>query len=359
MKIGFINHAPLIYDVATPYEKPLGGSESAMCYLSAALAKRGNEVTLFTRLAKSAKKLGVNCIPTPEDDDGIFSSFDILVVQNSVVKGSKIKQSISGNTKVVFWAHHASDQPGAQPLADKNIRDSFDSIVLISKWQKDSYLDAFCLDPKKVTILKNAISPAFENLKHKKSKYPTLVYTSTPFRGLSLMPYIFSEVKKQIPNVKLKVFSSMGVYNNINPEADLQDYGALYETLRRTPGIKYVGSVSQTQLAKELTDATIFAYPNIFPETSCISVMEAMAAGLHIISSKLGALPETLTNFGKLIPVSGNWQNYCDVFVKETVKFIKNSGIYSEREAEFANKNYTWQKRAGQWEAFLNKLIAE
>ena len=30
------------YDVATPRERPLGGSQSALCYLAAALARRGH-----------------------------------------------------------------------------------------------------------------------------------------------------------------------------------------------------------------------------------------------------------------------------------------------------------------------------
>jgi len=44
MNIAFVNFHTLIFDTDTPYQKPLGGSESAMCYLAEHLAKLGHKV---------------------------------------------------------------------------------------------------------------------------------------------------------------------------------------------------------------------------------------------------------------------------------------------------------------------------
>ena len=117
----------------------------------------------------------------------------------------------------------------------------------------------------------------------------TLGYTSTPFRGLEVLLSAFPEVLIEFPEAELKVFSSMKVYQQ-DERGDA--FAPLYKRCRTTPSVHYVGSVPQPRLAEELKAATILAYPNTFAETSCIAVMEAMAAGLHIVTTDLGTLPD-------------------------------------------------------------------
>jgi hypothetical protein len=41
MNIAFVDWIGWDYDVSAPYERPLGGSQSALAYLAVALARRG------------------------------------------------------------------------------------------------------------------------------------------------------------------------------------------------------------------------------------------------------------------------------------------------------------------------------
>lgn len=83
-----------------------------------------------------------------------------------------------------------------------------------------------------------------------------------------------------MPDARLEIYSSMAVYN------DFQDpFQPLYDVARTSPGVAYHGSVAQPALAQALRRATMLAYPNTFAETSCISVMEAMAAGCTFVTS--------------------------------------------------------------------------
>ena len=365
MKLGFIGFSGLKYDVSTPYEQPLGGSESAMCYLSEELAKRKHEVYLFTALKKKSKKKGVVNIPMSAASDEIIKSLDVLVVQNSVSNNPSLKQMLNSKTKFVMWTQHAHDQPPMQPLMEKEMVDILDKIVVISNWQKSEFHKTFNIPSNKMVVMRNAISPTFEKMFKNKTELekakklpPVLTYTSTPFRGLSLLIQFFPIIN-QLTGAQLMIFSSMKVYQA------QESYDQLYQQCKNTLDVDYVGSISQKKLAKELKSITMLSYPNTFAETSCIAVMEALASGCKVITSDLGALPETTSGFGTLIKIRPDWNEYAKEFVNEAVKYLQDiqgpnrkkmmKNLYDQ--AIFANKNLTWKVRAKEWEVWLTKLI--
>ena len=61
MKIGFLDTYTWDYNIETPYCKPLGGTQSAICYLAEALAAQGNEVFLLNNTSESGMWRGVDC----------------------------------------------------------------------------------------------------------------------------------------------------------------------------------------------------------------------------------------------------------------------------------------------------------
>ena len=50
------------YDAAAPLERPLGGSQSAMCYLAMALVRRGHAVAMLTGTKTPVIVNGVKCL---------------------------------------------------------------------------------------------------------------------------------------------------------------------------------------------------------------------------------------------------------------------------------------------------------
>jgi glycosyltransferase involved in cell wall biosynthesis len=135
-------------------------------------------------------------------------------------------------------------------------------------------------------------------------------------------------------------------------------FQALYAKARATEGVEYVGSVPQPELAQELRRAAILAYPSTFAETSCIAVMEAMAAGCRVVTTDLGALDETTDGLGTLVPPGPDMPAQ---FAEACVQAIdRAAGPENEAElrsqVEHVNRTATWAVRADQWVDWVGSL---
>src|SRR6187549_391520 len=84
-----------------------------------------------------------------------------------------------------------------------------------------------------------------------------------------------------------------------------------------------MGPVGQSRLAKELSGATALAFPSTFAETSCITVIEAMAVGAAVITTGLGALPETTGGFATLIDPQTDKVKLAEDFAATTIEALR------------------------------------
>ncbi len=365
MKLAFIDMVNWDYTPLTPLEQPLGGSQSAAIYLARELAARGHAVTLFNNTTRPGLYGGIDC---PGLAGGIsvdhINRFDAVVVMNSAT-GQRFR-SAGVTVPMVLWSQHATDQAAVKALASAEERLAWDRFFLVSQWQADAYAAKFGMRPERITVLRNAVSPPFQALERRRPPFfrtgvpPVLAYTSTPFRGLVVLLTAFPAIRAEVPDCRLRVYSSMGVYQ-VPGAAD--DFRVLYDLARALPGSEYAGSLPQTALAGALAEADILAYPNTFVETSCISVMEAMAAGCLVVTSKLGALPETTAGFGVLMDAVSDVVAMAREFTKVLTNLIRMTREMPEhfedglrRQQVYARTAYSWAARALEWEQALEQL---
>ena len=365
LNVAFLDPAPLDYDVATPYERPLGGHQSALGYLAVELAKRGCRVTFYGGTTRPCEVLGVRCLSHSAVPPGALREpLDAFIVVGGPADAClSLRPQLAESTPLVLWTGHAADQPVIQGLQNLEARKGWDAIVCVSDWHRRTMIEAFGLDPGRTFVLRNAIAPCFEGLFQErdalmqaKSGLPVMAYTSTPFRGLNLLLPIYEAVRGEVSTVELAVFSSMQVYLQ-NENAD--PYASLYDRCRSTPGVRYVGSLPQPKLAHEMKSMSILAYPNTFEETSCIAVTEALAAGLLVVTSNLAALPETTMGFGILVPPvrgPGDVARFVQEFRDTLVQVLSDrahdlSGFAAARfnQVQAVNGECTWHRRAEQW----------
>jgi glycosyltransferase involved in cell wall biosynthesis len=98
-----------------------------------------------------------------------------------------------------------------------------------------------------------------------------------------------------------------------------------------------------------MMSGAILAYPNVFEETSCITVMEAKAAGCAIVTSSRGALPETVGEGGILVSGAPGTQEYKSSFVNAICHLFENDGHFSTMcnlNRKEALHSLGWQHRA-------------
>ena len=98
MRIAFIDFIEWDYSPETPYQGPLGGVQSAVCYLSECLAQNGHKVFLINNHPEMEVVRGVFVIPLNVDHRILRNTFgkfdeDVLIVIGSSSAGP---QSSSG-----------------------------------------------------------------------------------------------------------------------------------------------------------------------------------------------------------------------------------------------------------------------
>jgi glycosyltransferase involved in cell wall biosynthesis len=374
MRLAFVDYiypgdsAKTDYTAVTPLQRPLGGMQSSLCYLAMALAARGHDVSILNSSRKRGVFGGVNCIGFQTNFSApSLGSFEVVVCLSPI---GRYLRNAGLKCPMVLWTMHDIDQLGAlHTLLDGGERYLWNKIVTASNWQAGRYANRFKIKTKSLHVIHNAVSSAFESPARQKPYFfeaarpPVLIYSSTPFRGLDVLLSAFPLIRSLVPDCTAQIYSSMAVYS----ESD-DRYKALYDRCRRTDGVEYHGSVSQTELSGAYADADIFAYPSTFRETSCISLMEAMASGCVVLTTDLGALSETAAGFGHLCVRSQGSSD--EEFANEYARFaartiqeaVKNPISYRDRldeQREFVAKNYVWSARAAEWEQLLKAIGRE
>src|SRR5262245_29490271 len=159
MKLAFYDPNDLDYDAASPCERALGGSESALCYLSVELAKRGHDVWMLTGTRNPRRVMNVNCVQHRAQSREFFSQpLDVFVVLNGPAElGAGIRSILNPRIPLLMWTGHGPTEGAVQSLRDNQVRRSWDCIVCVSSWHRQVTVESFALDESKVIVLRNAI----------------------------------------------------------------------------------------------------------------------------------------------------------------------------------------------------------
>lgn len=203
---------------------------------------------------------------------------------------SRVRE-LDDNRIKIYHLHDLPLDPEAEHLKSEQSRARFDKLVFVSNWQYQQYRDYLGVPySHQSAVIENGIEP-IPFVEKPKDKI-RLIYTSTPHRGLEILVPVFIALAEKYPNIELDVFSSFGIYGK-NWEARDKTYEPLFEACRNHPQINYHGWADQKTVREAYQRAHIFAYPCIWQETSCRSLIEAMSAGCLAVHPNFSALTDT------------------------------------------------------------------
>jgi glycosyltransferase involved in cell wall biosynthesis len=335
----FINsaHGDALQDLDWPETHPVGGSETAALRLAKALKLLGEKVQIITDVDQ------LNRYPC----DCFIALRTWQVFHNGHYPGKRN----------FLWCQDDIDQPIVKPLQDpqvaKPIYDRLDGVIQLSHYSAQRWISNLNLPAQKIIMTTNGIpwqsfKPHPEKLASRK---PWAFFSSTPFRGLEPLLLAWPHIFQAVPGAQLHICSSMKVYD---PDGKTDtDFHPLYEKAKSLPGVVYHGSLGQAELRNIAQQSRVLAYPCVFPETSCIAAMEAMAAGCVVASTALGALPETAWQ-NPLVPISDNWLTQ---WIVEVIRYLKNNDLYTQKALQNLTvaRYYDWNTVAKDWVKFLNR----
>jgi glycosyltransferase involved in cell wall biosynthesis len=264
----------------------------------------------------------------------------------------------------ILWLHDMWDDPQVQHLKEETSRKRFDKLIFVSNWQQWCYVMGLGIPYQEGIVMQNAIEPIDAPTPRPKKDVIRMIYHTTPHRGLDILTPVFrklTELTKDDMELHLDVYSSFQIYGPKYGERDV-DFKPVFDDLKDQDNVTYHGYQPNEVVREALKEAHIYAYPNTWPETSCISVMEAMSAGCAIVCPNFAALPETTGNWANMYPFHENKEWHANMFLNVLMGITKNlwDDTFQNKLSHakmWTDNFYNWDLRAAQWTGLLKGMI--
>ena len=273
------------------------------------------------------------------------------------------KVPLHPNKVNILWQKNSWDQINLQEFfGNKERHKEYDWYVFNSHWNYEKFRYFFDIPTERSTVIKNGINNFPKRKIYKKGEPIKLLHHNTPWRGLNVVLRAMQEIKN--PNITLDVYSSTQVYGDQFKQQNDDAFKPLYEQAKQLPNVNYIGYKPNEYILEHMNEYDMYVYPSVFEETFCVSAMEALAAGVHVITNNFGALYETCSEW----PVYINYNKNYETMAVATAAAIEVAASYLhedyiqnhlEEQQKFYKRFYNWHKKGMEWESFLRGAINE
>ena len=273
------------------------------------------------------------------------------------------KVPLDPNKVNILWQKNSWDQPNLQEFFGNKARHKeYDWYVFNSHWNYEKFRYFFDIPTERSVVIKNGTNNFPQRKIYKKGEPIKILHHNTPWRGLNVVLRAMQEIKN--PNITLDVYSSTQVYGDAFKQNNDDQFKPLYEQAQQLPNVNYIGYKPNEYILEHMTDYDLYVYPSIFEETSCVSALEALASGVHVITNNFGALYETCAEW----PVYVTYNTNYEAMAKDTAAAIEVAANYLhedyiqnhlENQQKFYKRFYSWHKKGMEWTSFLQGALSE
>ena len=258
----------------------MGGSETACIEMAEWFAKlTGKPVKVFNARPDSKVVNGVEYLPVGQVNQYMSEKKPYL----HIAWRHNIKLT---DAPTFVWCHDLMT-PGIE--ATQN----YIKVICLTPFHADFMHNMQMIPYDKIWISRNGINPA-RFLGPKLDKNPNkIIFPSSPDRGLDRAMLVMDEVRKEFPDAELHVFYGI---EHLPQWGHKPLHDKLVKMFAERPWVKYHGKTEQTLLTHHMKESVVWLHPCDFIETSCITAMEMIAAGVYPVTRKLGGLKDTLAD---------------------------------------------------------------
>ena len=273
------------------------------------------------------------------------------------------KVPIDPNKLNILWQKNAYNQPNLQEFfRNKDRHKEYDWYVFNSHWNYEKFRYYFDIPTERSVVIKNGLDFFPKRKIYKKGDPIKIIHHCTPWRGLNVLLLAMQDIKD--PNITLDVYSSSKVYGSEFSDDNDKDFYPLYEQAKQLPNVNYIGYKPHEYIKEIMPNYDMFVYPSIFEETSCVSALEALSSGVHVITNNFGALYETCSEWPVYISYSTNYEQMAQdtaVAIKTAANYLHEDFIqdHLDEQQKFYKKFYHWGKRKHEWTTFLKGALNE
>ena len=272
---------------------PMGGSELMAWQMARGLRARGHSVRLVG-----------DCLGSEGTWDGVqFVSYQAAQsLRCQLLISSRQAEAIDviGHARSWLWVHDITAGDSLTPERAQRL----ERIMVLSRWHEQAMLAHYpWLGDESLTVTRNGIDLAPFARADVPRKQARAMATSSPDRYLPKLLDLWPEIRSRVPDAEFHAYYGFANMRNVaEMQGDRAQLASIAELEKRLDGMRDLGvavhgRVNQRELAEAFLSSGAILYPTWFSETSCLSAMQARAAGCHVVTSKLAALPETLAGY--------------------------------------------------------------
>ena len=270
-------------------------------------------------------------------------------------------RGLESDKQRILWVHDLANDPEVQHLKEKENWDQFERVVFVSHWQQNQFRTHLGFPFEKGVVIQNAIHPIPQHEKPKEDGKINVCYFSTPHRGLELLLNAWEFMRNTLKeglNAELNVYSSFKIYDRGHLD---EQFRHIYKRAEEMDGVNYYGTVSNDEIREMLKTQHVMAYPSIYEETSCLTLIEACSAGLLCVVPNLGAIPETGANFPWMYGYEEDHEKHAQVhghILGRAIEHYWDDDVQNllKIQRSYFDMFYNWNLRSGQWQQFLHAI---